>query len=698
MKVSLNWLKELVNIETIDAKDLANKLTQAGFEVEDIETIKIDDYIDFILDITSTANRSDALSMIGLSREVAALTEATILDSTYSRLIDLKHHKNITISDTSLLDCNSYLSAIIHNTNIVSSPTWLKNRLQSSGFTSQNLIVDISNYIMLKWGQPINIIDFNKIVNIDSENGLEITSRFCSSQQKFIQLENRNIDLSKDILITQINKNIISIAGIGINSKLNVNQNTKSIFIEAAIFKQGIVRRSSKIIGIRNESSIRQERGLNIDNGRNAYIEALSLLIELTGGNISKTFSKKDISSSILNIDISLKKVHNILGPINDNGIIRLLSFEEVRKTLESLQFNITNKDNNSFIVSIPNYRRHDIFREIDIIEEIARVYGYNKFQSSIPKIQFKKKLAHKKQFINKIRSILRNLGLSELVHYSLVKSEESINLNNPLIKDYSALRSSLLDSLIQASAYNIKQSNQTLDGFEIGTVFNIKNNKIRETTKLGIILGGNFDIRSEWSKPAHSLNWYEAKGIVENFFYKLNRTIGWKKRQSSDSNISFIQNKKSATLTYNNENIGLFGEVNQLISSQFGLNTQLFVLEIDLDFLEHSQKELSYLSYRIKPYSKYPSITRDLSIIIPQDMEINYLFKLLDQFNDEELESTKLFDYYTNQSLGKSKKSIGLRFTYRSNNKTLTNLEIDTKQRQLQENITRNLNLEIRK
>jgi len=697
MKVSLNWLKELARIEVININSLASKLTQAGFEVENIEFIDIDGYTDYILDVTSTANRSDALSMIGLSREVSALIQADMVHITDIPSTDLFRNKNNIIRNGNLLNCNYYLSAIMDNIVIKDSPTWLKNRLYSCGFISQNLLIDISNYIMLKWGQPISIIDFNKIVSTDNQDYVEITSNFCSCKQNFIKLDSKDITLSKDILITEINNNITSVAGIGINHKFSIDQNTKSIFIEAAIFKQAVVRKSSRSIGIRTESSIRQERGLNIDNWESAYHETLYLLKELTDGKVKKTFSKKTFSNSTLTIDISLKKIHDILGPINDNNTVRFLSFNEIKKTLESLQFKIAKENNKKLNVIIPNYRKYDIFREIDIIEEIARVYGYDKFQSTIPKIQFAQNPPSRKQFTDQIRSILRNLGLTELVHYSLVKSNGEINLNNPLIKDYSTLRSSLLEGLMTTSAYNIKQSNQTVDGFEIGTVFNLRQNKIIETTKLAIILGGNLDLRSEWSEPAHSLNWYEAKGIIENFFRKLNKNIQWVKRQLTSDQINFVHNHKSATLTYNNDNIGLFGELNQLASSEFNFSTKLFVLEIDLNALTHYNTELNYLNYRIQPYSKYPCITRDLCIIIPQKMQINSLFELLNQFNDDDLENIALFDQYNNRSLGNGKKSIGLRFTYRSNQKTLTNLEIDNKQNELQNNIIKKLNLEVR-
>lgn len=698
MKVSLNWLKELVKIEIINISSLASKLTQAGFEVENIEFIDINGYADCILDVTSTANRSDALSMIGLSREVSALIQADMAHITDIPSTDLFQNKSTIIRNDNLLNCNYYLSAIMDNIVIKDSPTWLKNRLYSCGFISQNLIIDISNYIMLKWGQPISIIDFKKIVSTDNKDHVEITSNFCSCKQNFFQLDSKDIALNKDVLITQINNNITSIAGIGINHKFHIDQNTKSIFIEAAIFEQTVVRKSSRSIGVRTESSIRQERGLNINNWESAYHETLYLLKELTDGKVKKTFSKKEFLNSNLTVDISLKKINNILGPINDNHNVRFLSFNEIKNTLESLQFKIAKVNDKKLNVIIPSYRKYDIFREIDIIEEIARIYGYDKFESIIPKIQFAQNLSSKKQFIDQIRSILRNLGLTELVHYSLVKSNGEINLNNPLIKDYSNLRSSLLEGLITASAYNIKQSNQTVDGFEIGNVFNLKQNKIIETTKLAIILGGNLDLRSEWSEPAHSLNWYEAKGIIENFFQKLNKNIQWVERQSLNDQINFIHTNKSATLTYNNNNIGLFGEINQLTSSRFNFGTKLFVLEIDLNILKYSHKELNYLSYRIQPYSKYPCIKRDLCIIIPQKMQISSLFKLLNQFNDGDLENISLFDQYSNKSLGNGKKSIGLRFTYRSNKKTLTNLEIDNKQNELQSNIIKKLNLEIRK
>lgn len=697
MKVSLNWLKELVNIKTIDIDNLTNQLTQAGFEVEAIESITIGGEIDHVLDISSTANRSDVLSMIGLSREVSALTGSSMLSAIYQPNNRYFSKKETIISDHNLLNCDNYFAAIIDEIRIKDSPDWLKNRLLSSGFTHRNLLTDISNYIMLKWGQPINVVDLNKINNMNHENSLTIRSDFPIENNDQIKLNNENIRLNKNILVTQVNTNITSIAGIGSNSNLDTDYNTTSILVESAIFKQSVVRKSSRVLNIRTESSIRQERGLNVDNWKNAHFEALSLITDLTCGNVTETFYREKTTDNALNINLSIKKVHDILGPIIHNGQTRFLFFEEIQNILHSLNFDLIYQNKENIEVTVPNYRRQDVFREIDIIEEIARIYGYHKFRSSVPNIQFNKKLSTKRQFIDKSRSILRNLGLTELVHYSLIKSKGNITLNNPLIQDYSNLRGSLLEGLIESNLYNIKKSNQTIDSFEIGTVFHNDQNKIMETTNLAIILGGNLDIRSTWSHPAHSLNWYEAKGIVENFFQKINKQIEWTKKDIVDGRIKFIQKGKFATLIYNNNVIGIFSELNQATYSELGLNTKLFVLEVNLNILEDCHNEFNYLNYQIKPYSKYPSIIRDLSLIIPKNMEIKYLLKSLDQFYDKDLESTTLFDQYIDKSIEKGKKSIGLRFTYRSNEKTLTNSEIDYKQHQLQKKIVKQLNLEIR-
>nr|AHB35333.1 phenylalanyl-tRNA synthetase beta chain [Neoporphyra perforata] len=694
MKVSLNWLKELANIEIEDLDNLTSQLTQAGFEVEDIESIVLEDQIDHILDISSTANRSDVLSMIGLSRELLALTKSSTLQVPNQIIDKFFSKKSNVLTDHNLLHCNDYFSAVIDGIEIIESPDWLKNRLLSSGFTSKNLLVDISNYIMLKWGQPINIIDFGKV---NYKNNITIQSNFYAGENTEIELDNKNIKLRKNILVTKVNDSITGIAGIVANHKFETDFNTTSIFLESAIFKQSIVRQSSRFLNIRTESSVRQERGLNIDNWENAYLEALSLITDLAGGNIREIFSKKKTKKDILHVNLSIKRVQDILGPISHDNQIRFLYFQEIQDILHSLNFTIIHKTQETIKIEVPNYRRQDIFREVDIIEEIARIYGYHKFKSSLPSIQFNKKSSKKRQFIDKSRNILRNLGLTELVHYSLVKSLGDISLNNPLIQDYSNLRCSLIEGLIESNLYNLKQSSQTIDSFEIGTVFNTIQNKIVETTNLATILGGNLDIRSTWSQPVHSLNWYEAKGIVENFFQKIDRRVEWRKQDIIDNRINLIQKNKSAVLIYNNTTIGIFSELNQEICSQLGLNTKLFVLEVNLNILEDSHNQFDYLNYQIRPYSKYPSIIRDLSLIVPQDMEISYLLKVLDQFNDKDLESTKLFDQYTNKSIGKQKKSIGLRFTYRSSQKTLTNLEIDHKQSELQKKIIQHLNLEIR-
>nr|YP_009237444.1 phenylalanyl-tRNA synthetase beta chain [Wildemania schizophylla]AKS28491.1 phenylalanyl-tRNA synthetase beta chain [Wildemania schizophylla] len=697
MKVSFNWLKELANIETIQADKLASTLTQAGFEVESIESTNMSGQVDYILEISSTANRSDALSMVGLSREVAALTQSQMSEEVYTSSKACLCNTNNIIHDSELLHCISYFGAVIDDIVVKDSPRWLQNRLESSGFVSNNLLLDISNYVMLKWGQPISIIDLKKTINTDGLDCIKICSSFCSEKNSSMEINGVSINLGNDILVTQVNGNITNVAGVEANNQLRVEQGTQSILVEAAIFKQAVVRKSSKTLNIRTESSIRQERGLNIDNWENAYLEAIYLILELAGGNVKKTFLNNKKVPAIVTLDLSLKKVQNILGPITTNGTNTFLNSDSIQNILRSLNFHTIRVSDETITMTIPTYRNQDIYREVDIIEEIARVYGYHNFQSALPPIQFICNLSRRKIFINKCRATLRNIGLTELVHYSLVKSEGEIALNNPLIQDYSTLRCSLLEGLIQSNAYNIKQSSQTIDSFEIGTVFNIANNKIVEKTKLAIIIGGNLDIRSDWSQPAHSLNWYEAKGIIENFFLKVHKKIDWVKAELTDTQIPLIHNKRAAQLIYNKHSIGTFGELKQLTCSKISINAKVFVLEIDLTDLEDSGCPINPLNYRVRSYSKYPSITRDLSVVIPQDMEIQSLFKLLNQFHDHDLEKTTLFDQYKDQSLGHSKKSVGLRFTYRSTGTTLTNVEVDSKQIKLQTQIKEQLKLEVR-
>lgn len=684
MQISLQWVNELVNIEKVNLENLIEKLTLGGFEVEEILEIEIDDKKEITLDISATANRSDSLSIQGISLEIAALLDKTPKISKYSKN-NFNWSKNLeefAISSISQNNCLEFLGVSLENIETLTSPKWLKKKLICSNITPENNFKDFQNYILLETGYPFEFYDLEKIRKKINSSNFKINLRSGKIDQKFLASNNVEYNLDSSILIIEANKFPISIGGVIPHKDVECTTTSKSLLIEGSIFNAAKIRRQSRQLGLRTPRSARYEKALkNIDLIK-AFYHLISLL-RISNPNLICNFHTlaKPIPEKKRTLILSFNNIRQVLGPTKEStkDKPKYISVDQITKSLKRLNFDIIyDKRANHWEVTVPYLRSNDIIREIDLIEEIGRLYGFDNFLTRLPRFKKigKKDLSYKTR--KKVTNCLLNLGLNELIQYSLVNEEANtkIKLINPLVKDYANLRSSLLDNLLKAIQKNINQSNLELEGFEYGHVF-FKNdsNEIEEIEKIAGVFG-EYYLKKNWIKKSDGLNWFEAKGKIEYLFKKLNLSPYWKyKKLAQEENLFHPYCTASLSLK-NGQELGNFGQIHPIIAKKLNISPNLYLFEFNFKVIENEIEQNQLTIY--KEYSTYPKIIKDLSFVIDKSISFQYLEKILYLNGSKFLKMINLIDKYSGTPIPVNQTSLCLQFIFQSNKITLQNKEIE--------------------
>lgn len=687
MKFSWKWLNELVDLNNISIEEINQTLTLAGFEVEHIESKS--DIQDQIIDLSITSNRADVSSMVGLAREVSTIFNVPINKSIY------KTHAQLAINNcqqhTVKIKSNILLNFKLNTIQLTKkkySPTWLVNYLNGCGIESTNILSDISEYINIKWGQDIEILDLgsNLTDSLKKEQIEHIISNDINSDDlkinDWFKLNNQNIHHIESITH---NNSIISLLGVKSNPKLICRKNSSSIIIIGQICKREYIEKLTCEIQKRTEKINKHLKGISVNDFNHAYYETINLILTLNEGFLgpsSYIYNNTDCNTRTINI--YEQDINNILGPYK-----HFHSYESsqttIFKILQQLQFKPRYKEGH-FITQIPDYRLTDITREIDIIEEIIRIYGFDKFMDKIPAYTKTGYISHTSKFIHKIRYTLRNLGLHEVIHYSLDNHISSnVKLYNPIIEDQNTLRSNLINRLVDTCIYNDKQKNSPLECFEIGKVFykapEDTASHIEEIYLAGII--GNFSAsRKSWAEKNQALTWFQAKGLLEDFFDKLHANINWTDIKNSQV---YICDKKlyhpyRTAIIYNQntrQEIGIFGQINSRIKSKFQHSYNQYIFEINISHLINTVYTHDHLNYNVLTYSFYPYVTRDISLIIPAHYNAETVKNYILQQSNAPIESVKIFNEYNKFSQSQHIRNVGFRITYRSKDRTLNDKDI---------------------
>ena len=641
-------------------------------------------YAETILDIDVTPNRVDCLSVVGLARDLSAkFSQRLNFDYQVNYPIEEKA-SIIAIEDKDI--CFRYTGIQIESVNIKESPDWLKKRLISIGERPINNIVDITNYVMFELGQPLHAFDQDKI------DGSKIYVRKSKSKEKMLTLDGENRELPKDSIVIADQKSPIGLAGIMGGKSSEITSDTTNVFLEAANFNSSMIRSTSKKLGLSTEASIRFERNLDPKLAIYALSRAADLIVELAGGKINQKIqdnypSRIKDQKIILNKD----KLRNHLGLDISNN--------QIDQTLDNLNFHFTFDQINQIWEIEKPFWRTDIQIPEDIHEEIARIIGYDEIpltylSGSVPKWEPNKSLDIK--YLS--QDLMVGAGLSEAISYSAISEKqlsftpnifdlgEKITLTNPISKEYSILRKSLIPSLISAASRNSNNWKGPIKLFEIGNVFFELDSKVIEKTMLSGILTGprqEISLNSESSK----LNYFDIKGIVEMLSKNLNFDF-----EVKESNDKLFSEKSSIIYNRNiDENIGCMGELcKETIEQNNFSSSEVIVFEIDLSKIIKCQNKFIY-----KDFSQYPQAHRDLSLIIDRSVKFSQIKEII--YGESLVEDCLIFDIYEGNEIPREKRSISIRVNYQSDRETLSSKKLEKVEKNILSKLEKKLGIYIR-
>lgn len=688
MRVPLEWLNEFVDI-TATAEEVAERLTMIGFEVEAIEHIEDDT----VLEVNVTPNRPDCLSIIGLAREVSAAFNAPLK----MPLHDIKGELPSSDFPVEILNpdlCNRYAGRVIKDVVTSDSPEWIKKRLEKCGIRSINNIVDITNYVLLEYGHPLHAFDADTIIGRKIRVATPDTVSEKGTKMKTIDGVEREIP--GDSLLIWDAENPIAIAGVMGGVETEVSDTTKNIFLESAYFDPLSVRRTSKRLSLVSESSYRFERGTDIEFLEKALNRAAILIKELAGGTIHTLVDEYPVKYKPEGIGIRYERINRILGI----G----LSKEEMLEILKRL--GITTEDKGDFFIVYPPAFRRDIKRDNDVAEEISRSYGYDRIPARIPRSPLSSTQPDKKmENISRIKEAMRKSGFTEVINYSFMspssldliaipdadRRRNTIAIKNPLKKEESLLRTTLMPSLIENLRYNMDRGIKDIRFFEVSVVFEDRGEPLPlEELRLGGIFYRE-KVPSLWKEDIHGF--FITKGALESLFEELKI----KEYSFIPSSEPFLHRGQASDIYISGFHIGYTGVLSPDIVERLDLKKkriEVVLFELNLDSLLTFMPDLIQYS----PIPKFPYVERDIAIIIDEDIPASEIMEIIKAFPSELIEKVSVFDYYKGGNIPEGKKSLAFGIMYRSKEKTLTDEEVEKLHSSLVEHIIQKTGGELRK
>lgn len=688
MLISLDWLNELVDLKTINFEYLIETLTLGGFEVENSYELIRKNKKDIILEISPTPNRSDSLSFKGIAKEVSSLINKFSTLSKYGNEV-CETEKLITNSILKISNLYNgkknysiFCTVTVENLTTFYSPNWLQQKLLRVGIEPCNNLLDLKHYIRLETGYPFEFYDLDKIRLALNTNNFKLSLNFEKFLESFQVSNSLQYDINSNILVLKAHQEILSIAGILVNKKFEYENNTKSLLVEASIFNSKQIRQISRTIGVRTDRSSMYEKGLNSTYLIESLCRFLYLLKSLNNKisiNIHTAAAFSEIKPTI--ICLQYNTIIQILGPIINNKTNKFdkLSPLDISNYLTRLNFVFSfDQSNLVWRVTISLQRYDDIKREIDLIEEIARLHGFNNFATILPALFQIGKEDFSYQIRKKITSCLLSEGFNEVINYSLVNSinKGEISVINSLSKDYSLLRSTLLPNLIQLCQENSNQTTSGLEAFEYGHVFFNSTPFVSiESEQIGGIFGA-VKTKTEWSNNPTILSWFEAKGKLEQLFNKLNLSVYWKAGLPKLYKGLLHPYRTSKLCLAPGLALGIFGQIDPILANKFSISPYLYLFEFNLEIIKTDYKYRKLLNYNI--YCLYPKVFKDLSFVISKKISFAKIKNLIFLVAPKVLISIELLDEYKGNSIPKTMTSLCIQFTFQSNEKTLLTKEVE--------------------
>ena len=629
---------------------------------------------DTVLDVSITPNRADCLSMIGIAREVAAITGKKIkmpAGEVCESAEDINSITSVKIIDSDL--CPRYTARMIKDVAIGPSPVWMKTRLEAVGLRSINNVVDVTNFVMLEMGQPLHSFDFRFL-----EEG-RIVVRKSVQDEEFVSLDGKARKLEADTLLICDGVKPVAIGGImgGLNSE--VKDDTRSVFLESAYFNPSSIRRSARRLAMPTDAAFRFERGIDPEGVLAALNRAAGLIADLSGGKVCKNFIDEYPAKvpAAANIPLALSRVNAVIGTAIEGS--------EVIRILQSIGMEVKENEPGKYLVTPPTYRV-DITREIDLIEDVARLYGYDRVPVTLPDVAVTEMAAIPRLDLEeRIRTVLTGNGYNEVINYSFISPQSVdylgltenderrrlVHIKNPLVEDQAVMRTTMIFALLDSLKKNANNGCFNLKLFEMGRIFlsGGAGKLPAERNVLAGLLSGTIG-EDLWNYRLN-VDFYDVKGCIDNLFSDLKTGDC---RYVAENPEPFLHPGKSANIYLNDSKVGYLGEVHPDVKDRMDLKVNSYVFEINLDMLvNHIAGEVTY-----KEISKYPAVARDVAFVVDSGVQADYMLDIVLRQKEDLLENVGIFDIYAGKGLPDGTKSLGLRFSYRSPDKTLTDLEVN--------------------
>ena len=636
---------------------------------------------DEVYEIGLTPNRTDAMSHYGVARDLQAFLVSNNLKSEFTKIaskvltIEGSHDFKLDVENTELTP--RYLGAVIENVEVKASPDWLKARLKAIGLSPINNVVDITNYILHGLGQPLHAFDADKIADKTVKVGT------VKEGTKFKTLDGVERTLNgSEIIIKDGKDNPLCIAGVFGGSESGVSASTKTVFLESAYFNPVAIRKASKFHGLNTDASFRFERGVDPNNARTALTHAINLIQELAGGKlvgeILESYPEKIKDHYVV---FRYSKLDQILGT--------KIHREKIKEILKSLEIVILNEIQNGLELSIPVYRA-DVTREIDVIEEVLRIYGYNKIEAP-KKISFtpvKLDFEDQDALENSWARTLQGNGFNEVMNNSLtsVKDEtDAVKLLNPLSNDLAFMRKSLLEGLLGNAIYNINRKSADIKFFELGKIYH-KKETYEERKQLAILTTGR-EVAENWLQPKSATDFYHLKAYVKILLEKLGLDL-------HESALEDNRFSDALEITAEGKTLARLGKVSPQLLKDFDISQEVFYAEIELENCQSFRRKENLKFVDIPKFNK---IRRDLALLVDKKISYSELYELAKKNKSPFLKKINLFDVYEGKNLPEGKKSYAMSFELLNEEKTLEDKDISEVMNSLIKSFTKELNAELR-
>jgi phenylalanyl-tRNA synthetase beta chain len=683
MDFSLNWLKRYVKT-SMNEDEIAEIITSQGLTVDAV--IKKDN--DVIFDIDVTTNRPDAMNYLGLARELKASGKAEFIPFSYNLIENdsLKTDDFISVKVENTNLCKRYVARVVKNVKIAPSPRWLQDLLESVGIRAINNVVDISNFVLWETGQPLHTFDMRLI------EGGEIIVRNAAKGEKITTLDGvERVLLESDIVIADKVKPV-ALAGIMGGENSEIQDDTTDVVIESAWFFPANVRKTAKRLAIHTDSSHRFERGADIGIMMKAANRAAALIAELAGGTVCSS-----------PIDVYPDRFKNLEILLNTGNVKRIIgkeiSVDFIVNTLNALDFETHKVSEEEVKCIVPTFRV-DISREIDLIEEVVRMYGYNNVPSTLPVVNTAgRTVKRQEQLANSMESILIATGFNEAITYSFCSKADNLALfpdrdkmvviSNPLSEFLSVMRTSVTASLLKSVELNLKHGNKEVRLYEDGRNYIPKGIQATEKRHFAAVA----------TKGAHSKNWNNVtqiydysllRGIIEEYF---ERNFYIDNLEIKPVQKHLFKSRFSADIVYNGKTVGWFGEFSQDVLKHFDIDCDIVGFEICIDdLIEFEPKKLFF-----KPFSVFPPVLRDSAFLISKEYTFDQMVEFIKQKDIPYLKEVKLFDKYEGKGIPKGKVSIAINFVFQSDEKTLNSDEVSNLHKKVVEAFLKEFKAELR-